>query len=104
MSRLPRPCLNCGALIPSGSRCQQCQAAWEAKRGTSTQRGYDSAWRRLSARVIAEEGRCRDCGTTGTPDNPLTADHIIAKVRGGTNERSNLTCRCRRHNSSKGGR
>jgi 5-methylcytosine-specific restriction endonuclease McrA len=76
----------------------------EARRGTSTQRGYGADWQRISAEVIAEEGQCRDCGTTGTPENPLTCDHVVPKSLGGTDDRSNLACRCRRHNSAKGGR
>ena len=104
MSRLPRPCLGCGALVPSGSRCPRCQSAWEARRGTTTQRGYGTAWQKMSARVVAEERACRVCGTTGTPDNPLTADHIVPKTAGGGDGRTNAQCLCRRHNSSKGGR
>lgn len=104
MSTLPRPCLVCGDLTTNRSRCDDCQSDWEAKRGTSTQRGYGSSWAKLSARVIREEKRCRDCGTTGTKSNPLTADHVVPKALGGTDDRTNLTCRCRVHNSSKGAR
>lgn len=92
--KFARPCLTCNELIPAGQRCPKC--------GTTEARGYGSSWRRLSQQVIAEEGRCRDCGTTGTAKNPLTCDHIVAKANGGTDDRSNLCCRCRRHNSSKG--
>ena len=63
-----------------------------------------NGWRKISRQVIAEEGACRVCGHTGSPDNPLTCDHIVPLARGGTNDRSNLQCLCRRHNSSKGGR
>lgn len=96
MPRLPRPCLRCSELTTNGSLCDEC--------GTTTARGYGSEWRKLSQRVIREEGCCRDCGTTGLPGNPLTCDHIIPKAMGGTDERGNLCCRCRRHNSSKGAR
>ena len=93
---LPRSCITCGDMISSGTRCRAC--------GSTTARGYDGAWKRISARVIAEEGACRDCGTTGMPGNPLTCDHIIPKARGGGDGRENLCCRCRRCNSRKGAR
>jgi 5-methylcytosine-specific restriction protein A len=96
MSTLPRPCLGCGQLVPKGSYCSDC--------GSTSARGYHGGWDALSKQVIREEGCCRDCGTTGTPGNPLTCDHIIPKAMGGTDERSNLTVRCRRHNSKKGSR
>lgn len=99
-----RPCIDCGNLIPSGSRCASCQPAQTQQRGTTTARGYGSQWRRISDQVVAEEGMCIDCGHVGTPDNPLTADHVVAKANGGTDDRDNLVCRCRRHNSAKGSR
>jgi 5-methylcytosine-specific restriction endonuclease McrA len=40
-----------------------------------------------------------DCGHTGSTDNPLTWDHIVPRALGGTDNRANLTCRCRRHRS-----
>lgn len=104
MTTLPRPCVDCGQLIGSGSRCTRCQRSADARRGSTTERGYGAEWQKLSAQVIVEEGQCRDCGTTGTATNPLTCDHIVSKALGGTDARSNLTCRCRRHNSSKGAR
>jgi hypothetical protein len=35
------------------TRCPPCQARWQAARGTTTQRGYDGAHRRLRAQAIA---------------------------------------------------
>jgi hypothetical protein len=97
MSGLPRSCA-CGRIVAKGKTCQ-CR---DQHRGGTTQRGYGAAWQRISAQVILEEGMCRDCGHLGSDDNPLTCDHIIPKLHGGTDDRSNLTCRCRLHNSSKG--
>lgn len=70
-----RPCLTCGALS-RGSRCPTHtaanQRATDARRGTATQRGYDSAWRRLVAEAIRLHPWCSDCGTT----KDLTGDHL----------------------------
>lgn len=94
--KLPKPCLSCGDLTTNASKCDAC--------GSTTARGYGASWQRLSAQVIAEEGCCRDCGHRGSRGNPLTCDHIVPKASGGTDDRSNLCCRCRRHNSAKGAR
>jgi len=95
--RLPKPCIDCGGLIDSRSRCSTCWSINEGKRGTTTQRGYGSAWQRLSARVIARDGGiCRYCGAKAT-----TADHVVAKANGGTDAMSNLVASCRPCNSGK---
>lgn len=70
-----RPCLDCGTPAP-GSRCPACQsqrdARTDAARGNSTDRGYDAAWQRLSARARRLQPFCTDCGT----NQQLTADHL----------------------------
>lgn len=89
-----------------GPRCPACarvrQQTRDQARGTTTERGYGWAWQQLSALVVQYYRQCRDCGDLGTLGNPLTADHIIPKSQGGTDEWSNLTCRCRECNSRKG--
>lgn len=101
-----RPCLDCGTHTTNPTRCPPCstlqQQATDKRRGNTTQRNYGAPWAKLSTTVITRDGHCTDCGTTGTPTNPLTADHIIPKARGGTDDLHNLICRCRRHNSAKG--
>jgi 5-methylcytosine-specific restriction enzyme A len=108
MRGLPRRCIepSCPHLVRDGYRCpahqRQADQARDARRGTTAQRGLGAAWQVIARKVIAEEGACRDCGHTGSPANPLTCDHIVPRALGGTDERGNLTCRCRRHNSAKG--
>ena len=88
--------MNCSAIIPSGSRCGQCQSAWDARRPSSTER-YGSGWAATSKRVIARDGGiCRYCGGVAT-----TADHVIARSQGGTHDDSNLVAACRPCNSRK---
>lgn len=94
---LCRPCLDCGSVAPTGSRCPRCRSRWEASRGTSTQRGYGSTWRRTSQRVIARDGGvCAYCGDVAT-----TSDHVVPKSKGGTDDLSNLVAACRPCNSRK---
>lgn len=47
-------------------------------------------YRRNRARVLAEEPLCWICGRPGTPDDPLTADHVIPRNQGGSHDRTNL--------------
>jgi 5-methylcytosine-specific restriction endonuclease McrA len=89
-----RPCLECGRPIAIGSRCAGCD----------NRPPYDGAWARMAKAQIAADPRCRDCGHTGSIDNPLTADHVVPRARGGRNEPSNLATRCRVCNSAKGDR
>lgn len=76
------PCIDCGNLAQPGPRCDTCQeradqikaARRERKRApepTSTARGYDNKWRRLSERARRLQPFCSDCGATEN----LTCDH-----------------------------
>lgn len=86
----PRPCLGvndrrCGARVTGSSRCHHCQAEWESTReqARAGSRRVHEPWRRLyrasqwqrarAARLVMDEGRCVDCGSTkGT-----SVDHTI---------------------------
>lgn len=62
-------------------------------RGSSTER-YGTGWRELAASILRrDEHRCHWCG-----DAADTADHVIPKALGGTDEPSNLVAACRRCN------
>lgn len=77
------------------------------KRPSSSQRGYGSAaWRRTRLLVIARDaGVCQICGllvSTSGDGRDAHVDHIIEKVRGGTDALENLrlccrSCHSRRH-------
>ena len=46
--------------------------------------------RRARAQTLAEELTCWLCGRVGTPENRLTADHVVPRAHGGRDERANL--------------
>lgn len=96
-------CIECGEL-GSGTRCDACQAELDQRlgrqRGGANARGYTRQWQGQSARVRREQPYCDECGTPVD----LTCDHVVAKANGGTDDRSNLTTLCRRHNGAKGRR
>ncbi len=96
-------CITCGDLA-AGTRCEPCRATYERdlnqRRGGATARGYTRQWQAKAATVRRQQPACEVCGTT----TDLTTDHVIPKVRGGTDDRDNLRTLCRPCNSSKGGR
>ena len=94
-AKLQKPCLECGELTRDGSRCVICESERMIRRveregrpysainkrkykGSSTARGYNGQWRRLSERARLLQPFCSDClaGVDDLPaSNPLTADH-----------------------------
>lgn len=67
----------CGALVPRGkSRCAEHERAVEAERGSSTERGYNGAWRRYRLTFLAEHPLCELCLQEGRLD-PLTGETEI---------------------------
>lgn len=64
---------------------------------TTTRNGSTSAWRKIRAQVLDEEGYV--CGYCGSQAN--TVDHIIPLAKGGSDDRSNLISACGACNYSK---
>lgn len=92
------PCLSCGQPA-DGSRCPE--HALEAK-GSTTARGYDAAWHRLSKRARRLQPWCIDCGTTEN----LQADHSPQawqrKAEGKPIRLQDIAIRCRPCNIAAG--
>src|SRR5438105_4299959 len=69
-SAILQPCSQpgCRALVQSG-RCEQHrvqqQRAYAEQRGSSTERGYDGAWRKVRAVKLARNPLCEDCYDIG---------------------------------------
>jgi 5-methylcytosine-specific restriction protein A len=84
----------CGAFIRSGSRCPLHR---KANRNTPE-------WRRLRRFILARDlWLCQIEGPTCTRD-ATCVDHIIPKIRGGTDHPSNLRAACVPCNALKGAR
>lgn len=66
---LLKACADCGDLT-TRARCTSCRPP-DHEGKSSTQRGYDSAWQRLSRRARRAQPFCTDCGTT----KELSVDH-----------------------------
>ena len=65
-----RPCLTCGE-PSSGSYCSGCRPA--DTRPTMRQRGYGTAWDKLSKRLRRLSPFCESCGAT----EQLSVDHVL---------------------------
>lgn len=67
-------------------------------RPNSAAKGYGSQWRKLRRIVLNEQPLCQRCHHEGA----TVVDHIVAKEKGGTDERSNLQSLCHACHNSKG--
>lgn len=90
-----RPCLTCGTPTAS-SWCNEHHANSRGRDHgrSSTDRGYDSRWRRLSERARSLQPWCTDCGTT----HDLTTDHLRWPAR----TLADVQVLCRACNTRKG--
>lgn len=95
----------CPELVERG-RCPKHQAAKhkgiDARRGSSTERGYDTDWRRLRAYVLRNEPLCRECRQNERLEVGVEVDHIIPIGDGGKRlDQSNLQPLCKPCHSRK---
>lgn len=96
---MQRPCISCGVLIGSGSRCTDCKPR---PTRTAAQRGYNDKWRKLSAHQRKASPFCERCGSR----ERLECDHIIpiSEAPELALEPLNTRVLCRTCNRSRGNR
>ncbi len=97
-----RPCLECGEPTPA-TRCEQ-HTTCRTHELSAGERGYDTAWHRLSKRARKLQPWCSDCGALGD----LTADHSAKawarKAAGKVLRLRDVEVVCRSCNSKRGAR
>lgn len=71
--------------------------ATDASRGTTAERGYGAAWQRKRRRILARDPVCKRCDRKFSTE----VDHIIPKVRGGSDADDNLQGLCKPCHSEK---
>jgi len=112
-TRAGTPCRHrtCTGVVQNGV-CSQCggqrtakDRAYDKRRGTAAQRGYDATWQRLRRMKLAREPLCYDCMEGGGWVRLATeVHHIIALRDGGQNTFANLMSLCKSHHSQRTGR
>lgn len=90
-ARLPRYCGRCQVVHRAGAACPKLRKSKDSL-------AYLKGWSAVSKRVIARDrGICQICGRSGAD----TADHIIRRRDGGSDDESNLRAAHRACNSSR---
>ncbi len=94
----PRAC-PCGALVAAGQRCTRCTRAYDQRRGSARQRGYDAEWQAFRADFLKLNPICsvEHCTAPATD-----IDHITA-LRDGGGKLDPRNCRpfCHPHHSQR---
>lgn len=96
MSSLSRPCVKCGTVIESGSYCEPCTPIRLRRdnRARRQDRGYDSAYDRARAEMIAiawnRHQPCVICGKGFARKREITAEHLTPLRDGGGSDLANL--------------
>jgi 5-methylcytosine-specific restriction enzyme A len=106
----PRPCLSCGRLVPSGTRCPDCERprARQTQQRKRAIRPYTTAEKRRRAAAVDQWRQqhgdvCPGWQREAHPSSDLVADHVVAVAAGGA-ESGPLRVLCRSCNSSRGAR
>lgn len=84
--------------LSAGGKCAECIKAYDASRGTASQRGYDAAWRKIRDNYIR---RFPVCETHGCTNRATDVDHIDGSGPRGDNSDRNLRSMCKRCHSRK---
>jgi 5-methylcytosine-specific restriction protein A len=83
-------CSQCGGNQRGGK-----DRAYDTKRGTAAERGYDATWRKLRRMQLSRYPLCHDCKVAGVLMPGGEVHHIRAKRDGGTNSFDNLMTLCK---------
>lgn len=89
----------CGKLVKRG-RCPACTLLLGQSRGSSSARGYDGKWRRLSERQRREVPWCQ-IRLPGCTLRAAAGDHVTPLWAGGKSIRSNVQSACASCNAKK---
>lgn len=103
---MSRPCREwgCPNLVRTRAQGGYCddhaskRSNWNARprrTGSTTERGYGHAWRKLRESILKRDGYlCVKCRVEGRLIEATDVDHIKAKAHGGTDDPDNLQALC----------
>ena len=80
---------------------QHRQAALDARRGSSSARGYGGRWKRLRVAILNRDPFCLIATHCNGTAPSVEVDHIVAKRDGGTDDEGNLQGACKPCHSAK---
>jgi len=106
VGRFPKPCVVCGILTKGLDRCAEHQALWQslenirlkemkARRGPSL---YNSNYQKQAKVVRQTALYCHLCNEPARPNDPWTADHVIAGDPSSELKPAHRSCNSRRGN------
>ncbi|EOR06702.1 HNH endonuclease [Acinetobacter tandoii] len=110
---MSRPCreFGCPNIVKSRNQHGYCEthadkrSNWNKRadrKGSTTERGYGHAWRKIRELVLKRDGyQCVTCATLGRVTLATDVDHIKAKAHGGTDDLNNLQSLCSLHHKEK---
>lgn len=84
-------CTVCGPVRRSSSWANK---EYDKRRGTASERGYGTSWRKLRRMVLADNPLCVECEANGRVVVATEVDHILPKARGGDDSFENLQSMC----------
>lgn len=103
-ARLKRACRYSGCAGTTTHRSGYCEkhqptesswSPWQRKKGSSSQRGYGSDWRKLRSMILERDNHlCQEHLKQGVIKAGHHVDHIVPKAQKGTDEPSNLQTLC----------
>lgn len=79
----PKPCRHpgCKALVKSGAYCdahrKEVEKQYDSRRGSSSQRGYNSRWQKARETFLRRRPLCKMCEDEGRITAATIVDHII---------------------------
>lgn len=96
----------CAAIVPHGKkRCPKHTVVerrrQDERRGSSTARGYGSAWQRRRAAWLRLHPLCVECLRVSRTTAATVVDHVVPKSQGGADDESNFQSLCKRHHDAK---
>ncbi len=83
MRAIAKPCAEpgCAALVYDGRHCQEHKRevakAYDDRRGSSAQRGYDSKWKKARAQFLRDNPLCAMCQAKGRFVAARVVDHKL---------------------------
>ena len=99
-----KPCSKpgCSELVQSG-RCEKHSKEYKKEkwketdknRPPSSQRGYDSRWRKVRRMKLARQPLCEECNRNGLVKQAQEVHHKMPIAQGGSNRIDNLESLCR---------